>query len=112
MSILEVISILFILIGVFFFFTATIGLIRMPDYYCRMQTTGKGDTLGALLCLMGMAIYNLDAGLTLTNILVSVKIMFIAIFIFIANPTATFAITKAGIDCGVEVWTKKKEVEQ
>lgn len=112
MSILEVIAIVFILIGVFFFFTATVGLIRMPDYYCRMQTTGKGDTLGALLCLMGLAIYNLDAGMTLSNILVSIKIMFIGIFIFIANPTATHAISKAGLDCGVQVWTKKKEVQQ
>lgn len=112
MSILEIISILFILGGVFFFFTATVGLIRMPDYYCRMQATGKGDTLGALLCLTGLAIYNLDSGLSLTTILVSIKIMFIGIFIFIANPTATHAITKAGFDCGVKPWTKKKEVQQ
>lgn len=111
MSILEIISIIFILGGLFFFFTATVGLIRMPDYYCRMQTTGKGDTLGAVLCLSGLAIYNLDSGLSFPTVLVSIKIMFIAIFIFIANPTATHAISKAGLDCGVKPWTKKKEVQ-
>lgn len=111
MSILIIISILFILCGVFFFFTATVGLLRMPDYYCRMQATGKCDTMGALLALTGLAIYNLDGGMSIANVLVSIKIMFIGIFIFVANPTATHAITKAGFDCGVEPFTKKKEVQ-
>jgi multicomponent Na+:H+ antiporter subunit G len=44
----------------------------------------------------------------LGTILVSIKIMFIAMFIFLANPTATHAITKAGLDCGVEIWTKEE----
>lgn len=105
---LTIIAIILILTGVFFFATATIGLLRLPDFYCRMQATGKGDTLGAFLSLAGMALYNLDQGLSLAAILVSIKIMFIAIFIVIANPTATHAITKAGIDCGVEPWTKKE----
>ncbi len=108
MSIFEIISILFILGGLFFFFTATIGLIRMPDYYCRMQTTGKGDTLGAILMLMGLSIYNLDNGFTFSNILISIKILFIGIFIFVANPTATHAITKAGFECSIDPWVKKK----
>lgn len=112
MPILSILAVIFIIGGLFFFFTATVGLIRMPDYYCRMQTTGKGDTLGALLCLTGLALYNLEGGLAISNILVSIKIMFIAIFIFIANPTATHAISKAGLDCGVEIWTKKKEVQK
>lgn len=100
------ISILLILTGIFFFFTATLGLLRMPDFYCRMQATGKGDTLGALLSVTGLALYNLSDGITLSAALVSLKIMFIAVFIFVANPTATHAIAKAGMDCGLEPWTK------
>ncbi len=108
MSTLGVISIIIILGGLFFFFTATLGLIRMPDYYCRMQTTGKGDTLGAILMLIGLSIYNLDSGFSFANILLSVKILFIGIFIFVANPTATHAITKAGFECSIDPWVKKK----
>lgn len=102
------ISILLFLVGVFFFFTATVGLLRMPDFYCRMQATGKGDTLGAFLTVTGLALYNLSHGFTLAAVLVSLKIMFIAIFIFVANPTATHAIAKAGLDCGFEPWTKDR----
>ena len=103
-----ILSIIFIVIGVFFFTTATIGLLRFPDFYTRMHATGKGDTLGALLILAGLALYNLHHGFSVDAILVSIKILFIALFIFIANPTATHAITKAGLDCSVKPWEKKE----
>lgn len=106
---ITIISIILILAGIFFFFTATVGLLRMPDFYCRMQATGKGDTLGAFLTLGGLALYNLSHGFTLAAVLVSLKIMFIAVFFFVANPTATHAITKAGLDCDYEPWTKEGE---
>ncbi len=98
-------------IGIFFFFTATVGLLRMPDFYCRMQATGKGDTMGAFLTVTALALYNLHYGFTLSAVLVSLKIMFIAVFIFVANPTATHAIAKAGMDCGFEPWTRERRAE-
>jgi multicomponent Na+:H+ antiporter subunit G len=104
---MTILAVIFIILGVFFFFTATLGLLRFPDFYCRMQATGKGDTLGSLLMLTGLALYNLNYGFSLSAILVSIKLMFIALFIFIANPTATHAVTKAGIDAGVKPWTKE-----
>lgn len=104
-------AVFLIVAGIFFFTTATIGLLRLPDFYTRMHATGKGDTLGALMTLAGLSLYNLTHGLMIENILVSVKILFIAFFIFVANPTAVHAITKAGIDCGVKPWTRKGEKE-
>ncbi len=104
---MRVIAAIFILTGVFFFFTATLGLLRFPDFYSRMQATGKGDTMGALFSLTGLALYNLSSGFTLTAILVSMKIMIIAIFIFVANPTAVHAITKAGLDSGVKPYIRE-----
>ena len=104
---LTILAIIFIATGVFFFTIASIGLLRFPDFYCRMHATGKGDTLGAFLSLTGLAIYNLNNGFSLTTILVSIKIMFIAIFTFIANPTATHGIRKSGLECGVVPWTRK-----
>ena len=105
---MSVLAVIFIVTGIFFFTTATIGLLRFPDFYTRMHATGKGDTLGALLVLAGLALYNLDHGFSVAAILVSIKILFITVFIFIANPTATHAITKAGLDCSVKPWEKKE----
>lgn len=103
---MTILAVIFIISGTFFFFTATVGLLRFPDFYCRLQATGKGDTLGSLLILAGLALYNLQE-LSLPAVLVSIKIIFIAIFILIANPTAAHAITKAGLDAGIAPWTKE-----
>ncbi|MBL7195633.1 MAG: monovalent cation/H(+) antiporter subunit G [Desulfobacterales bacterium] len=102
-----IITIPLVLVGLFFFFAATVGLIRFPDFYARMHATGKGDTLGAVMVVAGLAAYNLfHGGFELGSLLTSIKIVFIAVFIFLANPTATHALTKAGLDAGVVPWTK------
>ena len=86
MSVINIIAGLFILAGFFFFFTATLGLLRLPDFYTRLHATGKGDTLAVLYSLIGLAIYH---GFNIT----SAKLLFIAVFMFLAQPTATHAIS-------------------
>ncbi len=105
---MAVLAVIFIVTGVFFFTTATIGLLRFPDFYTRMHAAGKGDTLGAFLTLAGLALYNLHHGFSFDAILISIKILLIALFIFIVNPTATHAITKAALNCDVKPWEKKE----
>ncbi len=98
MAIREIIAGFFMLAGFFFFFTATVGLLRLPDFYSRMHATGKGDTLAALFSLIGLAVYE---GFSIT----SVKIVLIAVFLFLAQPTATHAISRAAFRCNVKPFT-------
>jgi len=97
MLVKDVICILFVLAGFFFFLTATLGLLRLPDFYARLHATGKGDTLAVFLALIGLAVYQ---GFSLT----SVKIVLIAVFMFLAQPTATHAISRAAYRCEVQPW--------
>jgi multicomponent Na+:H+ antiporter subunit G len=97
--IVEIFSGAAILIGVFLFASGTLGLLRLPDFYCRMHATGKCDTLGALFVFMGLAVYH---GFSLT----SLKLIFIVFFIFLANPTATHAIGRAALMNQIQPWTK------
>ena len=90
-----ILSVIFMLGGIFFFTTATIGILRFPDFFTRLHATGKGDTLAVLLCLIGLAIYE---GFSLT----ALKIVFIAVFMALAQPTATHAISKAALRGGVQ----------
>ncbi len=92
----------FLLGGIFFFATATLGLLRFPDFFTRLHATGKGDTLAVTLSLVGLAIHE---GMNVT----SVKILMIAVFMFLAQPTATHAISRAGVRCGLEIWRKEEE---
>ena len=97
--------------GLFFFFATTIGLLRFPDFYSRMHAAGKGDTLSSLLMLLGLAIYNLHH-ISTGSILVTVKILLIIMFIFLASPTATHAIIDAGYESEIKPWDKETEEEE
>lgn len=102
------IVVLLICIGLFFFFGTSVGLVRFPDFYSRMHAAGKGDTLSTMLILVGLALYNLHH-LTTDTLLVSIKLVVISVFIFIASPTATHAIMDAGYEAGARHWTRRKE---
>lgn len=98
-------GIVFILAGLFFFFVGVLGVLRLPDFYTRMHAAGKCDSLAAELVLIGVALYNLQ-DFTLATMLVSAKILLIAVFIFVASPTATHAITEAALILGIEPWKR------
>ena len=75
---METLAYILISTGLIFFLGTTIGLLRFPDFYSRMHAAGKCDTLGSLLLLVGLAIYQ---GFDFT----SVKLLVIAIFIFLGE---------------------------
>ena len=104
-EIVKGISVILILGGCFFFTTGTIGFLRFPDFYSRMHATGKGDTLAVFMALVGLSIYH---GVLHGAILDSIKILIIAVFVFLANPTATHAISRAAFRCGVKPWTREE----
>ena len=60
----QIISMLFVVAGAFFLFVGSIGIIRLPDFYSRSHATSKSDTLGLLLVLVGLAIFE---GITLNS---------------------------------------------
>ena len=96
-----VIAIILIVAGVFFLTVSALGLLRFPDFYSRTHAVGKSETLGSILVLSGLAVYN---GLELST----VKILFILLFVLIANPTATHAIARAALRTGLQPWTRQK----
>lgn len=96
---MDIIAVLFMLGGLFFFFTGTVGLLRFPDVYTRMHATGKSDTLGAQLILIGLAIAN---GWEVA----SAKLILIFAFMMLANPTATHAMIRAAQASGVALWKR------
>ena len=87
MDIRIIITAICLIIGCFFIFVSAIGIVRFPDFFSRIHPAGKADTMGQTMVLIGLIVYE---GFTL----VSVKLLFIIIFIFIANPTATHALAK------------------
>ena len=85
----------FLAIGCFFILLASVGLIRLPDFYSRVHPAGKSDTLGQTMVLTGLIIYQ---GFSLE----SIKLVLIILFVFVTNPTATHALVKAAYLSGVK----------
>lgn len=102
---MSVVVIALLIAGVFLFAVGVLGILRFPDFYTRLHAAGKCDTLGSILLILALAIFNLQE-FTLANLLVSLKILSILIFVFVAGPTATHALTEAALVVGVEPWTK------
>lgn len=92
---LDILSWLCLLAGVFFAIVAGIGLLRLPDLFCRLHAAGIGDTLGAGLIVLGLM---LQAGWTLNLI----KLVLILVFIFFTSPAATHAVAKAALHGGLK----------
>jgi len=107
---MDIVVVILTVTGLLFFFATTIGLLRLPDFYSRMHAAGKGDTLSSLLILLALVLYNFHE-VNLANLLVALKILLIGVFIFMASPTATHAITDAGFESGVKPWSKQPEEE-
>jgi multicomponent Na+:H+ antiporter subunit G len=85
------------LAGFFFILTGAVGILRLPDFYCRLHAMGKSDTLGVALVLGALA---LEEGVSL----ISVKILLIVVFVSLANPTATHALGRAARRSGLRPW--------
>jgi multicomponent Na+:H+ antiporter subunit G len=98
------------IIGLFVFMIATIGFLRFPDFYTRMHATAKGDTLGTLLFVVGLALYTLHYGLHWFSIVQCVKLVSIAVFWFLASPTATHALLKSALESDLVPWTKDGKI--
>lgn len=88
-----------LLAGFFFLLVGAVGVIRMPDFYTRLHAVGKCDTLGMLLCLAGLMVYE-------GADLVSLKLLYIWVFLVLANPTATHVFSRAALRAGLKPWTR------
>ncbi|MEW5783883.1 MAG: monovalent cation/H(+) antiporter subunit G [Bacillota bacterium] len=95
---LSVAAALCLLAGLFFLFVGTLGLLRLPDVYCRLHATTKCDTLGAGLILLSLALQSSAAA--------AVKLGLIAAFILITNPSAAHVIARAAYLTGLKVKEK------
>ncbi len=108
---IDILTVGLVSLGLFSFFSTTVGLLRLPDFYCRMHAAGKGDVFSSVCMLLGFAVYLLHHP-TLEMVLTSLKILAISVFIFLASPTATHAIVDAGHASGVMPWLKEKKEEE
>jgi multicomponent Na+:H+ antiporter subunit G len=103
---MALVAAVFLVAGAAFLLVSCVGLLRLPDFYTRAHAVGKAETLGSMLILIGLAVYNGAA-------LSSVKLLLILAIIAATNPTATHALTRAAMRSGLKIWrAERKQVER
>ena len=86
-------------IGALAIFFASLGILRMPDFYLRLSVTVKAATLGVGLLL-------LCAAILFPDISVSTKAIAIIFFLIITSPIAAHMIGRASYFTGTPLWEK------
>ena len=91
----EIVSGLFILLGVIALITGSLGLVKLPDLFSRTHAVGLMDTAGVGFIILGLIVYE---GFTL----VSVKLALVGIFLCFTSPIATHAVAQVALRSGVK----------
>lgn len=86
-------------VGAFFFLVGTIGILRLPDFYCRTHAATKCDTIGAGSILLALAIHT---GFHPE----SLKILALAALVLLSSPTAGHALARAAFRTGLVPWQR------
>jgi multicomponent Na+:H+ antiporter subunit G len=97
---MNILSIIFIVAGLFFLIVAAIGVVRLPDVFSRSHAVSLTDSLGAFLMLVGIALYEgLDKN--------TMKILAVLALLYILNPVVAHATLRAALRSGLKPWQKK-----
>ncbi|TVR39155.1 MAG: monovalent cation/H(+) antiporter subunit G [Cryomorphaceae bacterium] len=91
-------------IGAIFILLASIGLVRMPDFYLRVSVTTKAATLGVGLVLAAAAVYFQEAS-------VVSRVLAIISFLLLTAPVAAHMIGRTAYFTGTSMWERSTHDE-
>jgi multicomponent Na+:H+ antiporter subunit G len=93
----ELVADVLMIVGASFVLLASVGILRMPDLFTRMQTATKAATLGISCILLAVAFWTQDWSVGLRAILA-------AVFFLLTAPVAAHMIGRSAYFVGVPLW--------
>ena len=88
MTALEIVSLSLMVVGSLFTLLAAVGVVRMPDIYCRLSATSKAAPFGVGLVLAGTSLVVGPSSFAL-------EAAAVAAFVAITSPVAAHALARA-----------------
>lgn len=95
----DLIGTLLILLGLLFFLSGTVGLLRFPDVFTRLHALSKADTLALGLICAGLALQAGDA-------LLQLKLFLIWLLVIVSGATCSSLIARAALAHGIRPWQR------
>jgi multicomponent Na+:H+ antiporter subunit G len=90
---------LLLAIGTLFMLLASVGMLRMPDVYTRLQVSTKGASLGAASVLLAVPFFFAEPA-------IAVRAVLIIVFIFLTAPISAHMLGRAAYIIGVPLWER------
>jgi len=100
---LDLLTVTFLVFGLFFMAVAALGLLRMPDVYHRIHTTTKGVTLG-ISSLLIASVFSLAGHPDTEPVNIITRAVLVIVFQFVANPVGAHILSKAAHLDGAPQW--------
>ncbi len=101
LSLIEIVISVLLIIGTFFVFSGSLGILRFPDVYTRLHAATKSATLGVSGILIAAFLFFLfEEGV------MSGKLILGIIFVLLTAPVGGHMISRAAYYTGVELWQK------
>ena len=95
---IRIIADLFLAIGAVFALAGTIGVLKMPDAFSRMQASTCISTMGMLGVAIGALLHTI---FVMGSASASIKVALIALLVLMTNPVGAHAIIKGAYRSGV-----------
>jgi len=96
---LEIITSVLLLIGVFFILVGAIGLVRLPDFFMRLHAPTKASTLGVGGILLASMVYAFKDGLLIHELIIT-------LFVFVTAPVSAHLLSQAALRLRLKPKTK------
>jgi multicomponent Na+:H+ antiporter subunit G len=84
--------------GSAFSLSGAVGILRMPDVYCRIQCSSKMITMGALPVLIALVVGEGPVSVFGSRALI------VAFLLVVLSPVASHALARAAYKTGVPMW--------
>lgn len=88
---------IFVMLGAGFALVASVGILRLPDFYTRIHAASKAGTVGSVLALLALAIVSVETAEVLRAIAAIV-------FFFLTAPISAHLLGKAAYSAGYKMW--------
>ncbi len=105
MLVLDIVSSILLMTGIFFGFSGAVGLFRFPDFFTRVHAASITDSIAVILIIAGLL---LQTSFDLNT----AKLMFILMFLMITSPTASHALAKSARHGGLLTLGESKQQQK
>lgn len=91
---IDVLSWIFLMTGSILGISGAVGIFRFKEFYSRLHAASVTDTLCVFFIVLGLI---LQAGFTI----VSVKLVFVVLLLWLTSPVATHALIRSAYETGL-----------